>query len=202
MTFIPVVFISHLNLKICCLMMNKKLKIISYVVLCAAMCLFIIVASAHSGKTDSYGGHYDNSSGEYHYHHGYSAHQHEDIDGDGIVDCPFDFDDKTNHNDSYNNDTVSDNTQNMVQSNKLSFGDIILIVFKIIGISSLILVLGCSVLYLIFHLFLNRFIILFCNKILKKDISESTCNKISIVSSIVVATTIVSIIVLSNEGII
>lgn len=180
--------------------MNKKLKIISYVVLCAAMCLFIIVASAHSGKTDSYGGHYDNSSGEYHYHHGYSAHQHEDIDGDGIVDCPFDFDDKTNHNDSYNNDTVSDNTQNMVQRNKLSFGDIILIVLKIIGISSLILVLGCSVLYLIFHLFLNRFIILFCNKILKKDISESTCNKISIVSSIAVAVTIVSIIVLSNEG--
>ena len=180
--------------------MKKRLLIICIAIISSL--LFTIFASAHSGKTDSYGGHYDNSSGEYHYHHGYSAHQHDDIDGDGIVDCPFDFDDKTNHNDSYNNDTVSDNTQNMVQSNKLTFGDIILIVFKIIGISSLILLLGCSVVYLIFHLFLNQLIILFCKKILKKDISESTCNKISIVSSIAVVATIVSIIVLSNEGII
>lgn len=31
---------------------------------------------AHSGRTDTNGGHYDNSEGEYHYHHGYSAHQH------------------------------------------------------------------------------------------------------------------------------
>ena len=175
-------------------------KIVSILLLITV--LLSMLAFAHSGRTDSYGGHWNHSTGTYHYHHGYSAHQHDDIDGDGIVDCPFDFDDKTNHNDSYNNDTVSDNTQNMVQSNKLTFGDIILIVFKIIGISSLILLLGCSVVYLIFHLFLNQLIILFCKKILKKDISESTCNKISIVSSIAVVATIVSIIVLSNEGII
>ena len=31
---------------------------------------------AHSGKTDENGGHYDRNTGEYHYHHGYSAHQH------------------------------------------------------------------------------------------------------------------------------
>ena len=34
------------------------------------------VAMAHSGGTDSKGGHYNRSTGEYHYHHGYSAHQH------------------------------------------------------------------------------------------------------------------------------
>lgn len=32
--------------------------------------------SAHSGRTDSNGGHRVSATGEYHYHHGYSAHQH------------------------------------------------------------------------------------------------------------------------------
>lgn len=53
---------------------------------------------AHSGKTDANGGHYDRSTGEYHYHHGYPAHQHYDMDGDGIVDCPYNFDDQTGRN--------------------------------------------------------------------------------------------------------
>jgi hypothetical protein len=35
-----------------------------------------IAVYAHSGGTDSHGGHYDHSTGEYHYHHGYPAHQH------------------------------------------------------------------------------------------------------------------------------
>lgn len=38
--------------------------------------LVTIMAFAHSGRTDSNGGHYDHSTGEYHYHHGRSAHQH------------------------------------------------------------------------------------------------------------------------------
>lgn len=58
------------------------------------LCLSV-VASAHPGKTDSDGGHTDHSTGEYHYHHGYSAHQHSDVDGDGVLDCPYLFDDKT-----------------------------------------------------------------------------------------------------------
>lgn len=52
-------------------------------------------ANAHPGRTDSDGGHTDQSTGEYHYHHGYEAHSHYDIDGDGIIDCPYDFDDQT-----------------------------------------------------------------------------------------------------------
>ena len=36
----------------------------------------VFSAYAHSGGTDSKGGHYNRSTGEYHYHHGYSAHQH------------------------------------------------------------------------------------------------------------------------------
>lgn len=64
--------------------------------LCIIMALLLLtVASAHPGRTDSRGGHYDSETGEYHYHHGYEAHQHTDLDDDGIPDCPYDFDDKT-----------------------------------------------------------------------------------------------------------
>lgn len=48
-----------------------------------------ITASAHSGRTDSSGGHHDNKNksglGNYHYHHGYSAHLHTN----GV--CPYDI---------------------------------------------------------------------------------------------------------------
>lgn len=183
--------------------MKKHLKYACAIVL--VILLFTITISAHSGKTDSYGGHYDNSSGEYHYHHGYPAHDHYDMDGDGDIDCPYDFKDNTSHSNSSKNNNKSETNKpeaNSKPSNKLTFGDIVVMILKIIGISSLVLLLGCSILYLIFHLFLNQLIIWFCKKILKKDISESTCSKISIVSSIAVVVTIVSIIVLSNEGII
>ncbi len=47
----------------------------------------VLTASAHSGRTDSSGGHHDykNASGlgSYHYHHGYPAHLHEN----GV--CPY-----------------------------------------------------------------------------------------------------------------
>lgn len=63
------------------------MKRILPVFLCVAVCTAL--AFAHSGRTDGDGGHYDHSSGEYHYHHGYPAHQHED----GV--CPYGFDDQT-----------------------------------------------------------------------------------------------------------
>ena len=64
------------------------------------LCIIIFLISqvqifAHSGRTDSNGKHYDSSTGEYHFHHGYAAHQHTDLNDDGIPDCPYDFDDKT-----------------------------------------------------------------------------------------------------------
>ena len=63
--------------------------------ICCIILLFLPSVSAHRGRTDSRGGHIDHSTGEYHYHHGYSAHQHTDLNGDGIPDCPYDFDDQT-----------------------------------------------------------------------------------------------------------
>ena len=47
---------------------------------------------AHSGRTDSNGGHYDRSTGEYHYHHGFPAHQHTN----GV--CPYNNIDMTGKN--------------------------------------------------------------------------------------------------------
>lgn len=52
------------------------------------ICTFLAPLSdgfAHGGDTDSKGGHYDRSTGLYHYHHGYSAHQHPN----GV--CPYDI---------------------------------------------------------------------------------------------------------------
>lgn len=66
--------------------------------------LFISIISisfAHSGRTDSSGGHYNRSTGEYHYHHGYSAHQHQN----GI--CPYESD----------NSEVADTTEGLLKVN-------------------------------------------------------------------------------------
>ena len=66
------------------------MKKISFGLLAVAILFSVCLpVSAHPGRTDSQGGHYDRSTGEYHFHHGYPAHQHVD----GI--CPYDFDDKT-----------------------------------------------------------------------------------------------------------
>lgn len=58
--------------------MKKVFKIslilMSIVIIILGSCVAVF---AHPGKTDSNGGHFDRSTGEYHYHHGYPAHQHE-----------------------------------------------------------------------------------------------------------------------------
>ena len=65
--------------------MKKKLIILIIIFIIAIPA----VVFAHKGRTDSDGGHYDSSTGEYHYHHGYPAHQHIN----GI--CPYDYNDQT-----------------------------------------------------------------------------------------------------------
>ena len=86
------------------------MKYLTKRIVSAAGCLLMLtsVASAHPGQTDADGGHWDNDTGEYHYHHGYPAHQHTN----GI--CPYDYDDQTGWNSgtsgSSATDTISQNT--------------------------------------------------------------------------------------------
>lgn len=68
--------------------MKRILIFVLSILLILAAC---VPVSAHSGNTDSNGGHYDSSTGQYHYHHGYPAHQHKNGE------CPYGFDDKTDH---------------------------------------------------------------------------------------------------------
>lgn len=72
-----------------------KRKHIVGVLVVFLICYLSLAVYAHPGRTDSQGGHYDQGTGEYHYHHGYPAHDHYDMDGDGILDCPYNFDDRT-----------------------------------------------------------------------------------------------------------
>lgn len=70
-------------------------------------CLFLFLpASAHSGGTDSNGGHYNHSTGEYHYHHGYPAHQH--INGV----CPYTG--GTSSNSGYSGSAAQQETQDRI----------------------------------------------------------------------------------------
>ena len=103
------------------------------------LCLFIVFitilsvivpAFAHSGRTDSRGGHYDSSTGEYHYHHGYPAHQH--TGGK----CPYDYDDKT----SYNSNTSS-TSKNSTNDDSFGFGDFIVVLLWIaVGVGVVIVI--------------------------------------------------------------
>ena len=85
--------------------MNSKKNIIRYIIYGILIVLILCVpsVSAHSGRTDSQGGH--NSPSGYHYHHGYPAHQH--INGT----CPYNFDDKTNHKSSQSSEKDKLSTQ-------------------------------------------------------------------------------------------
>lgn len=69
-----------------------KRRILSLGIALLTVFLLSTVAFAHPGQTNADGGHYDRSTGEYHYHHGYPAHQH--TGGQ----CPYDFDDRTGWN--------------------------------------------------------------------------------------------------------
>ncbi len=74
------------------------MKLIRTLAIILLMILIPVTAFAHSGRTDGAGGHYNRSTGEYHYHHGKPAHQHIN----GI--CPYDSNrSKSNVKNDYNN---------------------------------------------------------------------------------------------------
>lgn len=68
------------------------MKRISVLLIAILLLSLTVPAYAHPGRTDANGGHYNRSTGVYHYHHGKPEHQHP-----GGV-CPYDFEDTTGHN--------------------------------------------------------------------------------------------------------
>lgn len=92
----------------------KRCVLQIYPVLFALLVVFLAMpAQAHPGRTDSSGGHWNRSTGEYHYHHGYSAHQHPNGQ------CKYDFDDKTGStsgsSSSYDNSRIKTTTAPIVR---------------------------------------------------------------------------------------
>ena len=70
---------------------HKPYKFLTIIILSLCLIhLLPVISCAHSGRTDADGGHYNSDTGEYHYHHGYPAHQHT-----GGV-CPYESKGKTN----------------------------------------------------------------------------------------------------------
>lgn len=100
--------------------------------LCFCLSLLIlsaVVAYAHNGRTDYKGGHYDSETSEYHYHHGYPAHDH--INGE----CPYDFKDKSSS--SGGSSSVSSSSVSVAPSSpkkRLTTKEICWIVFSVIYI--------------------------------------------------------------------
>lgn len=68
------------------------------------------IVYAHPGRTDSNGGHYNRSTGEYHYHHGYPEHQHPG----GI--CPYNNNVKSNSSTSSNSKEISNKINNIISA--------------------------------------------------------------------------------------
>lgn len=121
--------------------MNKKILFFCF----SSICLFLffsIIVTAHPGRTDSAGGHYDYSTGEYHYHHGYSAHQHKN----GV--CPYDNDNKSKSDNTPSSD--NDTTVEYINSiKKLDFEEIWVAILCLILISFLATIIA-SLFYWLF----------------------------------------------------
>ena len=86
---------------------------------CVLFCFVLLFcgASAHSGRTDASGGHWDSYTGEYHYHHGYPAHQHTN----GI--CPYEYDDKTEPSSGVSSSTIDTSYDANTQTKEYKYND-------------------------------------------------------------------------------
>lgn len=151
--------------------MKYKLFVVFLIVLLVISCALPIFA--HSGRTDSNGGHY--GDGGYHYHHGYPAHDHYDMDGDGTKDCPYRFDDATNHKsqDSSASHVVLDTSQ-------ISVKEVIMDVFILL----IILAISCYIIPLPIVLVYSLFRLIF--RLIKHPKSQKTINKLSVIGCVAI----------------
>lgn len=194
----------------------KKKIVVILIFMLAVINLLCFASFAHGGKTNANGGHYDKSTGEYHYHHGYSAHSHYDMDGDGEIDCPYDFEDRTDHGncgsssgnsgysdyDNYNNYDNADNTY--INIKKVTIGEIVWIIIQIVLYSLVAVMCSCMLLMFVFA-GTSTIVDLVARKLFKVEIDELTLNKvgwISVIIAIGIIIVLVSISVLKGNSII
>lgn len=163
----------------------KKYLIVIYI---AILCLvsFAVVSFAHSGGTDFRGGHYDQSTGSYHFHHGYPAHSHSGG-------CPYDYKDKTS---GENGSSSSNKTYNYeIEEDEMTAGDIIGKIFAIIGLSILVLLVGFSTALLQgLHWLLMYPIKMLVNKFCNEDSREKLLDKLDGVFYIIIAAIVITIV--------
>lgn len=163
-------------------------KVIAFIVVTLIIALLSLTGFAHSGRTDSNGGHYDRSTGEYHYHHGYSAHQHYDIDGDGTIDCPYKYKDKTNH-DSGNTSikTASPQVSSKTSNNVNSFKDTVV---NILIISAILIV---TFLGFLIHSALSSLSFWIIENVFKKEVNNKIGNVVNIAALVIIAIVVIVI---------
>lgn len=123
---------------------NKSIKNVIAIGL-VVLSLFVLTVTAHPGRTDSNGGHLNHSTGEYHYHHGYSAHQH--TNGE----CPYEFKDKTDH--SVSNDYSKPHSNNKAFTDAPTVRNIIITIIETIGETIIFFVCGAGLLIIICKFF-------------------------------------------------
>ena len=101
-----------------------------------AIIMSFSIVTAHSGRTDSSGGHYNRSTGEYHYHHGHPAHDHEN----GI--CPYKSNSKTNSSSSTTTSTTNQKEEKITIGKVFSY----IFLFVFIGIPYILAIIAvvCS----------------------------------------------------------
>lgn len=90
-------------------------RIICLILSVTLMLISPLSVLAHPGRTDINGGHYNDETGEYHYHHGFPAHQH--VDGE----CPYDFLDAADHTSSTTSTILSNGTDDYTRGYQQGF---------------------------------------------------------------------------------
>lgn len=174
---------------------NIKKRLFIIIIIAACVSFLAIAISAHSGKTDSHGGHYDRSTGEYHYHHGYPAHDHYDIDGDGDIDCPYTYKyyaDNSNSSNSGNNTQTESNIEKANENkNENKFGEIVCTIFEFTAILLFVAVVGYTIVPLITEIIFAPLLAWVFREKFKSNIKEE---KIRLASYIVVILLIIVVI--------
>lgn len=92
----------------------------TFLILFILILQFIVTVNAHPGRTDSNGGHYDRSTGEYHYHNG----EHAGKKQSDKKDSEYNYSGKTNNNSLFDGDLFREDELTEEQKRKLFLSEL------------------------------------------------------------------------------